>query len=132
MLNGIYNEKALYDKQTNVIRAETAVKRNVLQNEANFSIAAANAKASNEIQKIEEINKYSKLELVHLSGLNTSLSQLNFYQTRTKSDIQKTISFCYFSSLINNDKVRFIQRTSNTGIIGHYLGDINNNIKFEL
>lgn len=116
MLQGIYNEKASYDKQTNVTRAETWQLINKLKNEARYVVKSAQARAAHEVLKIEEVNRDIRLEMTHLAGLNGSLSQLSFIDARRqKADTQKAISFCYLSALINNDNVRFIQRTNNTG-----------------
>lgn len=57
MLNGVFNEKATYDKQTNVTRAETQVRVNQLKNEAKLEYEYAQAKAINQVRKIQEVNR---------------------------------------------------------------------------
>lgn len=114
MLNGIFNEKAAHDKQTNVTRAETAYKISLLRNEARLVVNSAQAKADNEVRRVEEVNLNARLEYAHSYGLNNSYSQLNFFDGRPKAS-QRAISFCYLSALINNENVRFIQKVENTG-----------------
>ena len=57
MLNGIYNEKASYDKQTNMTRAETQYKINVLKNEARLAIESAESRALNQVLKVKQVDR---------------------------------------------------------------------------
>ena len=119
MLNGIYNEKAIYERITNVTIAETKLQIESIKNEARLILSQAEANAYNETLKKEKINYEFRLEWAHSNMLNNSLDQLGFYQqdkqTVNKQFISKRIlSFCYLSSLINHDKLVFYSRNGDS------------------
>jgi hypothetical protein len=118
-LNGIYNEKAIYDRITNITIAETKLQIESIRNEARIILSQAEANAYNETLKKEKINYDFRIESVHSSMLNNSLDQLGFYQqdkqTVNRQFISKRIlSFCYLSSLINHDKLVFYSRNGDS------------------
>ncbi|RNA32575.1 hypothetical protein BpHYR1_038701 [Brachionus plicatilis] len=108
MLNGLYKEKAEYEKLTNLTIAETARVVRSVKNAAKEIVENAKANADNLILKKAKYDLYTEMENTHLKYLNRSLSKL-FFSTKTQNDTQKTLSFCYLSSLINNENIRIIK-----------------------
>lgn len=102
MTNGILNEKASYEKQTNVIQAETELMVQMLKNQARFMTQSANDNATFTLSKISETDKLTRLEYVHLAGFNNSVRQLGL------SDNKRVLSYCYLNSLIDNERVKIV------------------------
>lgn len=112
MLNGIYNERAVYDKQSNLTRAETELQVQIFKNKANEILEKAKTEANNLVIKKQETDSIVRLEFVHLNGLNTSVYGLDLFKSykpiQSSNETQKVLSFCYLNSLINNDKIRIL------------------------
>lgn len=117
MINDLLNEKAVYERQTALTQKETSLQVQKILNEAKLVLTMAEAKAYNDTLKKEQINAYNKLEVTHVNSLNNSLSQLGFYQA-DKTVVNKhftskrILSFCYVSSLINNNNLVFFPTTT--------------------
>lgn len=118
MLNGIYNEKAEYQRITNLTVAETSRLVRSVNNKAKEIVEDAKANADNLILKKANYDLNLQLDYTHLKYLNISLDELNFRRT-SMNDTQKILSFCYLSSLINNQNIRFIKTSNNTPAIGY-------------
>lgn len=108
MLNGIYNEQAENQKITNLTIAETARLVRSMKNKAKEIVENAKANADNLIIGKAKYILQTEIELTHLKLLRKSLDGLNFGKN-SMNDTQKALSFCYLSSLINNDKIRIIK-----------------------
>jgi hypothetical protein len=120
MINGILNEKAMYEKNYDVTVAETQLRVKQLKNQAELVLQKAKHKTENEIIKIEQKNADVKLELVHLSGLNKGLHELDFISksgSQSKNATQRIISYCYMSALANLENVKIIPQES-LGVLG--------------
>ena len=60
--------------------------------------------------------------MTHLKGLNDSVRELKFYDRATSETSKKVMSFCYLSGLINNENVRFVQRsTERNALLGYII-----------
>ncbi|CAF0715865.1 unnamed protein product [Brachionus calyciflorus] len=108
VLTDISKEKAEHEKTTNLTVVETVRQVRFLKNQAKEIIESAKLKAKNQVLKMSQIDFDYKLELAHLDGFSKSIAQLNLNR-KSQNDTQKALSFCYLSSLINNEKVRIIQ-----------------------
>lgn len=117
MLNGIYKEKAEYQKITNLTVAETSRLVRSVKNEAKKIIENAKANANNLILKKANYDLNLKIEYIHLKYLNSSLDDLNFSK-KSMNDTKKILSFCFLSSLINNQNIRFINTRNDVPTIG--------------
>ena len=113
-LNDIYNEKAVYEKLTNMTTEETRVQVEKIRNKASVVLSGATLNAQHVVVGRSQTDLEYKLETTHLSGLNVSLSELEFTTSARGGDrsaqLQRMMSFCYVSSLIYNQNVTFFER----------------------
>lgn len=115
IMNVIWNEKALADKKTAIIYAETDVLVVALRNEAFEITENANNKGEFEVMKIEQTNYDRSLEMTHIEGLKANLEGLDI------EDVKHKMSFCWVNSLVYNDKIRMYQnnRVNETSVVGY-------------
>lgn len=105
MIVGIQNEEAAHYKTANMVRQETDYQTAVLRNKALLEQQTAELKGNNTIIKIYQIDYDNKIELANLDGLTKSLKGLDFYNPATKDINKKVLSFCWVSSLVNNENL---------------------------
>jgi len=101
VMNDIYNEKAMADKDTAVAYQETKVIVKRLQNEARAVTSVAKLNSTYEVLKIEKAQYDRVIELTHCDGLSNNYKELGF-----DSQVNK-ISFCWMNQLVYNEKIRF-------------------------
>ena len=104
MLNGIYNEKAVYEKQTVVTREETLLKTQALRNQATLILQSAELEANYTYLKFAQVNQETLLEKTFVGYLNRSYNDLNFYDggaAKAASNKKIMMSYCWLSSLLN-------------------------------
>ena len=110
VLNGVYNEKAINEQQNEFVNLETRVMVNKIQNEAKLELEKADLVANYTVIEIAEKEADFILEVSYLKMLTKSLKELNFFKEKVtnKAESQRTLSYCYLSSLINtNSSVKF-------------------------
>ncbi len=107
VLNQIYNEKAMYEKQSSITTYQTNYLVRAIRNEAELAVGEANLVANNTIIKTSQIELDFKLEQTHASELNKNLRALDFYSGNPKESIKQIVSFCFLNSMINNQKFIF-------------------------
>lgn len=104
MLNGIYNEKAVYEKQTVLTREETLLKTQALRNQATLILQTAELEANYTYLKMAQVSKDTTLEKTFVGFLNRSYNELSFYDggaAKAASNKKLMMSYCWLSSLLN-------------------------------
>ena len=108
VLNNIYNEKALHEKNISIILKHTEFLVNELRNQALLLSKSAELKSKYEVLKVETTNYNARLEMAHIDGLSKNVQDLGF-SSEPVNATKKIMSFCWTSSLVNNKNVRFFQ-----------------------
>ena len=105
VLNGIYNERAYNEQQSEFVNLKTKVMVNKIQNEAKFELQKADQLANYTVIEIAKKQADFTLEMSYLKKLTQSLKELQFFtdKVKTKAESQRAMSFCYLSSLINTN-----------------------------
>ena len=107
VLNQIYNEKAMHEKQSNITAYQTNYLVRSIRNEAELALGKANLEANNTIVKTSQVDLNFKLEQTHATELNNNLRALDFYSGDPKESMKRIVSFCFLNSMINNQKFIF-------------------------
>ena len=108
VLNNIYNEKALHEKNISIILKHTEFLVNEMHNEALLVSKSAELRSTFEVLKVETTNYNARLEMAHIDGLSRSVQELGFASEPVNAT-KKIMSFCWTSSLVNNKNARFFQ-----------------------
>lgn len=105
VLNGVYNEKAFNEQQSEFVSLKTKVMVNKIQNEAKLELQKADLVANYTVIEVAKTQANFMLEMSYLKKLTQSLKELNFFtdKVKTKAESQRAMSFCYLSSLINTN-----------------------------
>lgn len=134
VLNGIFNEKEQYHKESNMTVQETNCQINRIRNNALEELETANIKANLTISKIAKTDFDLRQEFAHIESLNNSLVGLDFYNPliKPKDKPQRILSFCYLTALINMDNLNVYARdgVGNSTVqakseFNHFIGLIN-------
>lgn len=100
MIVGIQNEEAVYNKTSQMIRQETEYQTEILKNKAKLERETALLIGNNEKVRMETIETNAKLEFAILDNLSTNLKKLDFYNSNTRNNTKRIISFCWVTSLL--------------------------------